>query len=188
MQIHAEHEFAAPLSRVLQSLVRPDYASYLAASHPFFREVEVLSIERERDALVRRVRYRARPPFSHLGPVFIPRSWFVWVEHSRLDLRANVLSFENVPELESIRPKVVNRGTMRFDSVGAERCVRKASFEIDLVVSKSVQVLVELGIDLVSKQVSKSLDAEAQILAGWLSAQHSSITNGAQSASRALAS
>ena len=173
MLVTAKHEFDAPLARVLQSLVDADYATYLGAHHPFFREVQVLSIAREQEGIRRQVRYRAQPPFSYLGPISIPKSWFVCTEWSRLDLRTHVLSFENVPELDSIRPKVVNRGTMSFRSDGPNKCVRTSNFEIDLLVAKSVRQLVELGIDLVAKQVVKSLDAEANVLTSWLAAEQS---------------
>jgi hypothetical protein len=168
MLVQAEHEFQAPLSCVLESLVRDDYGPYLAAHHPFFREVQMLSLSGDESSIVRRVHYRARPPFSHLGPISIPDGWFVWTERSQLDLRKHVLSFENVPEHDSIRTKVVNRGTMSFRSRGPDKCVRCSAFEIDLRVGKGVRQLVELGVDLVAKQVKKSLDAEAYVLASWL--------------------
>jgi hypothetical protein len=168
MLVQAEHEFHAPRSRVLESLVREDYGPYLAAHHPFFREVQMLSLSQDGNTIVRCVRYRARPPFSHLGPISIPDSWFVWTERSQLDLGKEVLTFENVPEHESIRPKVVNRGTMSFRSNGPDKCVRRSAFEIDLRVAKSMRQLVELGVDLIAKQVKKSLDAEAYVLASWL--------------------
>lgn len=175
MLVTAEHEFDAPLARVLESLVQADYAPYLAAHHPFFRDLQVLSLVDDEEGVQRQVRYRARPPFSHLGPISIPKSWFVWTEWSRLDRQTNVLSFENVPDLESIRSKVVNRGTMSFRALTPNKCVRSSKFEIDLLVAKSVRQLVELGIDLVAKQVVKSLDAEANVLASWLSASRPSL-------------
>jgi hypothetical protein len=168
MQLTAQHEIDAPLSLVIGSLLRADYATYLASHHGFFREIEVLGLNHDHQGRVlRRVRYRAQPPFTHLGPVSIPRSWFIWTERSCLDLRTNVLSFDNVPERESIRAKVVNRGTMSFSALSENKCMRRAVFEIDLLVSKAVRPLVELGVELIAKQVANSLDTEARVLANF---------------------
>lgn len=170
MHIQASHEFDANIERVLDSLIRSDYAAFLSQHHPFFEDVRVLSLTQDAQSIRRYVRYQARPVFSKLGPFSIPDSWFVWTEVSVLDLRTRVLTFENVPELESIRPKVVNRGKMVFRSLPDRRTVRHSSFEIDLRVARVYRPLVELGKQMVGKQVSKSLDQEAEILNRWIGA------------------
>jgi len=170
MQIQASHELDANIERVLDSLIRSEYAGYLSAHHNFFEDVRVLSLTQDAHSIRRYVRYQARPAFSRLGPFAIPESWFVWTEVSVLDLRTRVLTFENVPELESLRPKVINRGKMVFRSLPDRRTVRHSSFEIDLLVGKVYRPFVELGKQLVGKQVLKSLDQEAAVLNQWIGA------------------
>ena len=170
MQIHASHELDANIERVLDSLMRSEYATYLSDHHSFFEDVRVLSLKQETYGIRRHVRYQARPAFSRLGPFAIPESWFVWTEVSVLDLRTRVLTFENIPELESIRPKVVNRGKMVFRSLPQGRTVRHSTFEIDLKVGNVYKPFIELGKQLVCKQVVKSLDQEAAILNRWVGA------------------
>ncbi len=170
MQIQASHELNSNIERVLDSLIRSEYAGYLSTHHSFFEDVRVLSLTQDEHSIRRYVRYQARPVFSRLGPFSIPKSWFVWTEVSVLDLRTRVLTFENVPELESLRPKVVNRGKMVFRSLPDRRTVRHSSFEIDLRVGKVYGPLLELGKQLVGKQVLKSLDQEAMVLNQWIGA------------------
>lgn len=170
MQIHASHELDANIERVLDSLIRSEYAAYLSDHHPFFEDVRVLSLKQDAYSIRRYVRYQARPVFSRLGLISIPESWFVWTEMSVLDLRTRVLTFENIPELESIRPKVVNRGKMVFRSLPQGRTVRHSTFEIDLRVAKVYKPFIELGTQLIGKQVVKSLDQEAAVLNRWIGA------------------
>ncbi len=170
MQITASHELNANVERVLDSLIRAEYAGYLSQHHSFFEDVRVLSLQQDAHSIRRYVRYQARPAFSRLGPFSIPASWFVWTEVSVLDLRTRVLTFENIPELESLRTKVINRGKMVFRALPGQRTVRHSSFEIDLMVSRIYRPLVELGKQLVCRQVVKSLDQEADVLNRWVGA------------------
>jgi hypothetical protein len=170
MHICTSHEFDASLERVLDSLIRAEYAAYLCEHHPFFEDVRVLSLSQDAYSIRRYVRYQARPIFAKLGPFSIPASWFVWTEVSVLDLRTHVLTFENIPELESIRPKVVNRGKMVFRALPGRRSVRHSTFDIELRVPLVYRPFVELGTQLVGVRVQKSLDQEAEVLSRWVAA------------------
>ena len=167
MEIKVVHELDCDLGAALDSLVSAEYPAFLASQHRFFRDVRVLALVSTASGIRRYLRYEASPPFANLGPFSIPPAWFVWNELSDLDLRTHTLTFENVPELESIRPKVINRGVMRFRSLPNARCERASTFEIDLRVSGVLRAFVDLGIELVAKQVKRSLDEEAEVLSRW---------------------
>ena len=171
MDIERTHSFDAPLARVLATLASADYARHLAASHSFFAAIEPLSVERTEHAVRRVVRYRARPFLRRLGPFSVPASWFVWIERSELDLASGRLTFDNVPELPSVRDKVVNRGTMLFRAREGEQprgaeTVRTARFEIDFDVAPMMRPLAEMALSMVARTLTASLDEEARLLAG----------------------
>jgi hypothetical protein len=118
------------------------------------------------------VRYRARPFIARLGVFSLPAAWFVWVEQSSFDRSAGVLRFENVPELTSVRTKVINRGTMSFHAErradGSWLTTRDADFEIDLCVGAMYRPLAELALSMIRRQLESSLDEEARLLTAWL--------------------
>ncbi|MDB4990957.1 MAG: hypothetical protein JWN04_6135 [Myxococcaceae bacterium] len=172
MKLCLSHQFDAPLESVLGTLSSADYASHLAQSHSFFADVRVLSLSHSPGLIERSVRYRARPFITRLGVFSLPASWFVWVEQSRIDLRSGLLTFENVPEVESVRDKLINRGSMQFrtacDADGKPVTVRQASFEVAFQVPQLYRSLAALALTMVRRQLESSLDEEARLLRAWL--------------------
>lgn len=172
MKLCLSHRFDAPVARVMRTLSSAQYATHLAAHHSFFHEIEVLRRRESAGVVERSVRYRARPFITRLGVFSLPATWFSWVEQSRFDLKAGLLSFDNVPEVESVRAKLVNRGSMQFDAQvdarGHEHTRRTATFELAFDVPALYRPLAELGLALVARQLESSLDEEAALLAAWL--------------------
>jgi len=168
MQLEITHQFRGSLAAVLDTLTDRDYAHALASSHSFFAEVEVLSLASTRERVSRTVRYRARPFLAQLGPFSPPPAWFVWTEHSELDRAAGLLRFANVPELASVRDKVLNRGTMQFSALACGGVERVARFELELSVARMYAPLVEVALGRIASKLRSSLDEEARILSRWL--------------------
>lgn len=172
MLIRLTHRFEAPMGAVIDALSGSAYAAHLADAHSFFAQIDVLSRVDHGDAVVRSVRYRARPFIARLGMFSLPAEWFVWVEQSVFDRRAGRLHFENVPELPSVRPKVVNRGTMTFTEQqrtdGSWFTTRDAVFEVDLHVGPLYRRLADLALSMIGRKLESSLDEEAGLLAAWL--------------------
>jgi len=166
------HQFEAPVRVVIDALSSCEYAAQLAAAHSFFAQVDVLSRVEQGDVVVRSVRYRARPFIARLGVFSLPAEWFVWREQSSFDRSAGVLRFENVPELTSVRGKVINRGTMSFHAEqradGSWLTTRAAEFELDLCVGPLYRALAELALSMMRRQLQSSLDEEARLLTAWL--------------------
>jgi len=172
MQIALTHRFEAPVGAVIDALSGSAYAAHLADAHSFFAQIDVLSRVDHGDLVVRSVRYRARPFIARLGMFSLPAEWFVWVEQSSFDRRAGRLHFENVPELPSVRPKVINRGTMTFHEEqradGSWLTTRQAVFEVDLLVAALYRPLADLALSMIRRKLESSLDEEACLLARWL--------------------
>jgi hypothetical protein len=172
VKLRLEHSFDAPLAEVIDTLASSAYAAYLASEHSFFADVRVLSCSQSEHEVQRVVHYRGQPFIARLGMFSLPAEWFVWVEHSTFDRRRGLLSFDNVPEVASVRSKVVNRGTMKFTSQQGEdgvwRTLRTSEFELDLKVPALYRPLADLGLTLLQRQLQGSLDEEARLLAGWL--------------------
>jgi hypothetical protein len=169
------HRFAAPVDAVLAALSSEAYAAALTAHHPFFAEVEVLALHASERRITRRVRYRARPFIARLGPFSPAPEWFAWTEEAVLDRERAVLTFENVPLLQSVRDRFENRGSMCFrrvlDASGRAFTQRDARFEIAFRVGAAYRPLADLALSLVARQLESALDDEARLLAGWLSAR-----------------
>ena len=163
------HHIPASLADTLTALASAEYARQLADRHPFFEEVDVLSLHVTPTHVERRVRYRARPFIARLGPFSPSAEWFVWIEHSVLDREHAQLVFENVPVLDSVRRTFVCRGSMQFaaapDGAGT---LRDSCFELALLVSAYYRPLSELALALVRRQLAHALDTEARLLASWL--------------------
>jgi hypothetical protein len=172
MLVRLSHRFDAPLCAVIDALSSSAYAAHLAEAHSFFAQIDVLSRLEQGEVVVRSVRYRAQPFIARLGMFSLPADWFVWVEQSSFDRGAGCLQFENVPELASVRPKVINRGTMLFRAQqrddGSWLTTREAQFEIDLRVGPLYRPLAELALSMIGRQLQSSLDEEARLLAAWL--------------------
>jgi hypothetical protein len=172
MQLSICHHFRAPLASVLATLEQPSYAAHLAREHSFFADIEVLSVRRAGSRFERVVRYRARPFITRLGLFSLPASWFVWVEHSQFDYATGLLTFDNVPELESVRTKMQNRGRMLFraqhDEHGVPLTTRESTFELAFDVPLAYRALRELALSTVARQLTASLDEEAKLLARWV--------------------
>jgi hypothetical protein len=172
MLLRLNHRFEAPVRAVIDALSSREYAAQLAAAHSFFAQVDVLSRVEQGDVVVRTVRYCARPFIARLGMFSLPAEWFVWLEQSSFDRRRGVLRFENVPELTSVREKVINRGTMSFCAErrldGSWLTTRTADFEIDLRVGPLYRPLAELALSMMRRQLESSLDEEARLLTAWL--------------------
>jgi hypothetical protein len=172
VKLRLSHRFFAPMDAVVSALASAEYAAHLAAQHSFFADIRVLSLRESADAVERELRYRARPFITRLGVFSLPASWFVWVEQSRFDLRRGLLTFENVPEVESVRGKLINRGTMQFrtqlDEAGRVLTTRESCFELAFQVPAVYRPLAELGLTMVARQLESSLDEEARLLSGWL--------------------
>lgn len=166
------HSFDAPRDAVLDALASASYAHELAAAHSFFEAIDVLAIAERAGLVERTLRYRARPFLRRLGMLSLPPSWFVWVEHATLDRARGLLTFENVPELASVRAKVVQRGTMEFHAEhtadGTLATVREAVFEVGFDVAAAYRPLAELALSMVCRQLESALDEEARLLAAWL--------------------
>ena len=156
----------------MRALSSADYAAHLVAHHAFFDDIQVLASRESAGVVERAVRYRARPFITRLGIFSLPANWFSWVEHSRFDLSQGLLTFENVPEVDSVREKLINRGSMQFlsdvDANDRELTVRASCFEIAFEVPALYRPLAELGLSLVARQLEGSLAEEAALLEGWL--------------------
>lgn len=170
MEIVFCHRFEAPLERVVEALACPDYAAQLAKSHSFFEHIELLDSSGDAQMWQRRMHYRARPFIARLGVFSLPATWFAWIEHA--SYQRGELVFENVPVLEGVRAKVINRGRMRFhereDELGIRVTVREARFEIDFRVPAMYRPLADMALAMVRRQLESSLDEEADLLAQWL--------------------
>ena len=173
MQVHRSQLIRAALTDVLATFEDAEYASANVQAHSFFSEFELLALRSSPRTITRRMRYRARPFIARLGPFSPSPDWFTWTEHAVLDRGLGLLRFENVPEPESLRPMVINRGTMLFrgdrDEHGAAVTTRSSNFALGLAVAPIYRPIAAGVLSLMARQVENSLDEEVRFLEHYLS-------------------
>lgn len=172
MQLQRNQRIGAPLRAVLATFEDAEYPRALVAVHSFFSDVELLGLQSSARTVTRTMRYRARPFIARLGPFSPSPEWFTWTEHAVLDRSLGVLRFENVPELESVRPMVTQRGTMLFhedrDEHGAAVTVRSSNFALGLAVPALYRPIAAGVLSLIARQIEGSLDEEVRFLERYL--------------------
>jgi hypothetical protein len=122
-------------------------------------------IERNEDdgTIRRRTRYTPVPLIKRIGPKEVPPAALAFIEDSRFDKRAKRLEFENIPDMNTLRKLLVNKGSITFRDVGG-RTERTVSGELAV----KVFLLGKIAEKIIYGEAEKILNEEAKALASFV--------------------
>lgn len=169
MFFEVEHEFDAPVDAVAAAMFHPEYHAYLLAHQDVLDGVQEQSREEDAQSIRRRVHYRPRPAFDHIGPKKVPPEWFEFVEESTWDKAARRLTFDNVPCTSKVAFRFTNRGSIQLAELAAGKTVRRAQAEVKLQnLPFMLRPMGAIAEQMISREARKLLETEAQVLGRWL--------------------
>jgi hypothetical protein len=169
MFFEVEHMFEAPIESVEAAMFHPDYYDTLAEQRDVLHGLEAQSQEDSGVQIRRRMHYRPKPAFDHIGPKRVPAHWFEFVEESTWDKAARKLTFDNVPITEKVKARFVNHGEIVLEEIGPGKTRRRARAELRLQnLPLMLRALAPLAEQMIAKEAQKLLEAEARVLRTFL--------------------
>jgi hypothetical protein len=169
MHFEVEHVFDAAIEHVETAMFHPDYAAFLIEHSDVLASAALKSFEDDGLRIRRRVLLAPRPAFDHIGSKKVPPEWFEFIEQSTWDRQSRTLSFDNIPIAREVASRVINRGEVVLQSVGAHKTRRVARAEIKLhglpLLARPFAPLVE---QMLAREARRMLDGEANALRAWL--------------------
>lgn len=178
MFFEVEHIFDAPVEAVEAAMFHPEYYAYLGAQSDVLEGLSPQVHEDSGDRIKRRVRYRPRPAFDHIGPKKVPPHWFEFVEESTWDKRARKLVFDNVPCAEKVARRFVNKGEIVLEVVSPQKTRRRARLELRLHnLPLMLRPFSSLAEQMLAREARKMLESEARALGAFLAAEKNGRTS-----------
>jgi hypothetical protein len=169
MFFEVEHILDGALEAIEAAMFHPDYLNYLVSNHEILTGTRSQNIEERGDQITRRVHYVARPAFDHVGFKEVPPSWFEFVESSTFDKRTHVMSFHNVPVVEKVAERMLNRGEIILEPLPSGKTRRRTKAEIKLrnlpLLARPMAPMVE---QMIAREAKRLLEIEARVLNAWL--------------------
>src|SRR5947207_2015192 len=118
MKFELKHTFDAPRDAVIAAMFDPALLDHLKKEMSTIREIQTLERNDDATSLRRRIRYTPEPLIKKIGPKEVPPGAMAWVEQSRFDKAAQRLEFENIPDMNTVRKLLTNKGTITFRDLG----------------------------------------------------------------------
>jgi hypothetical protein len=164
MKFELKHTFDAPLDAVVAAMFDPALFEHLKQNMKSTM-VDIQPIERKEDdgAVRRRTRYVPVPLIRRVGPKEVPPGAMAFIEDSTFDKRQRRLSFENIPDMGTLRKLLVNKGTITFRDLGS-RTERTVAGELNV----KVFLLGKIAERLIYGEAEKILNDEARALSSFL--------------------
>jgi len=153
------HELDAPLDRVIETMLGPDYYPYLTAHMKLIEKIEPQERTEDERTIRRKTLYRPVPIIKSIGPKRVPPEWMAFTEVSTFDKTTRELRFDNIPLTGPAKSRLTNKGTIRFSAAGATRTVRTTSGELKL----DVFLVGGLAERVIAGEAQKLLDEEARV-------------------------
>ncbi len=160
MKFDFRHDLDAPLERVIETMLSPDYLAYLSEHMKLVEKIEPLERVEDERTVRRRTLYRPVPIIKSIGPKRVPPEWMAFTEVSTFDKQSRELRFENIPLTGPAKSRLTNKGVIRFASAGQSRTARTTSGELVL----KVMLIGGLAERVIASEARKLLDEEAQVL------------------------
>lgn len=165
MFFEVEHIFDAPVEAVEAAMFHPDYYDYLREQTDVLDGLSPESHEDVGDHIKRRVHYRPRPAFDHIGPKKVPPQWFEFVEQSTWDKAARKLVFANVPVTDKVARRFVNQGEIVLEQIAPGKTRRRARAELRLHnLPLMLRPLAGIAEQMIAREAKKLLENEARAL------------------------
>jgi hypothetical protein len=157
-------------------MFHPDYYDTLGAQEDVLRGLSKQSQEESAEEIRRRVHYRPRPAFDHIGPKRVPPDWFEFVEESTWDKASRKLTFDNVPVTDKVKRRLVNHGEIVLEEVSPGKTRRRARAELRLQnLPLMLRALAPLAEQMIAREAKKLLEAEARVLRSFLAERAESV-------------
>jgi hypothetical protein len=171
MFFEVEHIFDAPLEAVEAAMFHPDYYAFLQTQKDVLEGVSPETQEESGSHIKRRMHYRPRPAFDHIGPKKVPPHWFEFVEESTWDKAKRKLVFDNVPCTDKVARRFVNHGEILLERITPERTRRRARAELRLHnLPLMLRPLAGLAEQMIAREAKKLIESEARALGVFLEA------------------
>jgi hypothetical protein len=171
MYFEVEHLLDASVDEIAAAMFHPDYLAFMVAHHEILTGAKPQTLEDSSTQIKRRVHYKARPAFDHVGFKEVPADWFEFVEQSTWDKRAHKLSFQNVPVAEKVAERFLNRGEISLEPMPSGKTRRRTKAEIKLhSLPLLVRPMAPMVEQMVAREAKRLLEIEARIMNEWVAA------------------
>lgn len=164
MKFEYRHSFDASVDTLIETMFDPDLAAHLTEKMTTIVSIETLERTEDDHHIVRRIKYVPVPMIRKIGPKKITPESLQWIEESRFDKAAKVMTFDNVPTHPKVRAKMTNSGKMEFRAQGANRCERIMHGELKV----KFPLLGRIAEGIIAKNAKKMLDEEAATVARYI--------------------
>src|SRR5215510_9575292 len=129
MRFELKHTFDAPMGSVVAAMFDPKVFDHLKSNMTTITNIEPIERTEDDGVIRRRTRYFPVPLIKKIGPKTVPPGAMAFVEDSRFDKRANRLEFENIPDMNTLRRLLVNKGSISFRELPGGKTERTVSGE-----------------------------------------------------------
>jgi hypothetical protein len=165
MFFEVEHFFDASVEAVEAAMFHPDYFAFLRSQTDVLDGLSAESHEDSGSQIKRRIHYRPRPAFDHIGPKKVPPDWFEFVEESTWDKASRKLVFDNVPCTDKVARRFVSRGEVVLEQVSPGKTRRRTRAELLLHnLPLMLRPLAKLAEQMLAREAKKMLESEARVL------------------------
>ena len=172
MHFEVEHVFDAPIEEVEAAMFHPDYAAFLIEHSDVLDSAALQSFDDDGLRIRRSVQLSPKPAFDHIGSKKIPPEWFVFTEQSTWDRESRTLAFDNIPLAHEVANRIINRGKVTLEALGAGKTRRIARAEIKVhglpLLARPFGPLIE---QMLAREARRMLEGEADAMRAWLRKQ-----------------
>jgi hypothetical protein len=163
MKFELKHTFDAPIDDVVAAMFDPALFEHLKQNMATLHDVKPLDRKEDATAIERKTRYMPEPLIKRVGPKEVPPGAMAFIEESHFDKGARRLSFENIPDVATLRKFLVNRGVITFRDLGG-KTERTIQGELEV----KVFLLGRIAERLIYGEAEKMLNEEAKALASFI--------------------
>jgi hypothetical protein len=169
MYFEVEHVLDAPLDEIAAAMFHADYLAFMVAHHEILTGAKPELLEDSSTQIRRRVHYKARPAFDHVGFKEVPPDWFEFIEQSTWDKRAHKLSFQNVPVAEKVAERFLNRGDIILEPMAGGKTRRRTKAELKLhSLPLLVRPMAPMVEQMIAREAKRLLEIEARLMNEWV--------------------
>src|SRR4051794_11800692 len=169
MHFEVEHVFDAPIEVVELAMFHPDYYAFLRSRQEVLSGVAPQTREEDRSSITRRVHYKPKPAFDHIGPKKVPPEWFEFVEQSKWDKTTRKLTFDNVPCTDKVARRLTTHGEMVLEQLPSGKTRRRARAELKVQnLPFMLRPLAGVAEQMLAREAKKLLEEEARVLGEFL--------------------